>query len=138
MAMKIWVSTALVVASAAAFGDARGSVSSSGPTLVVGGGSARASEAKPAPVFSVSISGPTTILPNHSCTWYAIASGGSSPLYTYTWVGGSVISQDGNAYEASASRSFYLDLTVTDSNGNVVGTAQKYVTVSSTSAPCMV
>ena len=139
MTINTWISAALVFGLAGAAGSSGSTPSSA----AIAAGAVMESVARAgaaldrAPQFSVSISGPSKIRPSTACTWFAIVSGGTLP-YTYQWVGGAAISQYDNAYEASATRSFYLDLTVYDGNGLVVGTASKYVTVSSTAGACMI
>ncbi|HEX2080670.1 MAG TPA: hypothetical protein VHG08_23400 [Longimicrobium sp.] len=99
-------------------------------------GSTSVSVVNPPPPMSVTIYGPNKILPNHTCYWWANVSGGTPP-YTYYWYGG--VSSDRTGYEfwAYASRSFYLDVKVTDANGNVAW-GSKYVTVTTNTGACMV
>lgn len=106
-------------------------------TAVIDGvsGSTSVSVVNPPPAMSVTISGPGKILPNHTCWWFATVSGGTAP-YTYYWYGGSSSWRTDPDFYASASRSFYLDVKVTDANGNVAW-GSRYVTVTTNTGACM-
>lgn len=106
-------------------------------TAVIDGiaGSTSVSVVSPPPAMSVTIQGPGKILPNHTCYWYANVSGGTGP-YTYYWYGGSSSWRTDPDFYASASRSFYLDVKVTDANGNVAW-GSRYVTVTTNTGACM-
>jgi hypothetical protein len=86
--------------------------------------------------FSVGIAGNDIIPPNDYCYWESIPMGGTPP-YTYQWYGGSSFARDQSSIFAKASWSFWLDVKVTDSNGEV-GWGYLYVTVSEWSGACLI
>jgi hypothetical protein len=98
-------------------------------------GSTSVTVVNPPPPMSVTISGPGKILPNHTCYWFANVSGGTGP-YTYYWYGGSSSWRTDSDFYASASRSFYLDVKVTDANGTVAW-GSRYITVTTNTGACM-
>lgn len=90
----------------------------------------------PPPPLKVTLYGPGTIRSNSTCYWWTSVSGGTAP-YTYYWYGGSSSWRTDSDFNASATGSFYLDVKVTDANGNVAW-GSKYVTVSSNAGACPV
>lgn len=140
--ISTWISAAVVAALASAFagadaGEAASRLAPGAAAVVAGtvGGEA----VDPAPAADITISGPGTVKPNASCTWWAIGSDAVGFGYTYEWSGGTMTDQYDNAYSAmKASGTLSLSVTVYDRFGGVVGTAYKNVSVTSSSAPCMI
>jgi hypothetical protein len=86
--------------------------------------------------MSVTIYGPGTIRSNSTCYWWANVSGGTAP-YTYYWYGGVSSSRTDYEFFAYATRSFYLDVKVTDANGNVAW-GSRYINVTTNAGICPV
>jgi hypothetical protein len=92
---------------------------------------------------SVQLSGPATVQSNHTCEWYAYASGGTAP-YTWTWSqsnGGSGFPNPRTStlesYYTSTSGTMTLYVTITDALGRT-GSASKTITTSWTAAECYI
>ncbi|HYW11702.1 MAG TPA: hypothetical protein VE871_07075, partial [Longimicrobium sp.] len=91
------------------------------------------------PSLTISILGPTDIVPGEQCMWTADVTGGTGP-YTYTW---STAHAD---YEQSSGDTFIggadhesqmrVDVSVTDANSGF-GTAYLYVDLDYGAASCM-
>lgn len=107
-------------------------------TAVIDGvsGTRSVSVVNPPPPMSVTIYGPGTIRPNNTCYWWANVSGGTGP-YTYYWYGGTSSNRTGEEFWAYATRSFYLDVKVTDANGNIAW-GSRYINVTLNTGACMV
>ncbi|HYR09027.1 MAG TPA: hypothetical protein VEQ60_14695, partial [Longimicrobium sp.] len=88
------------------------------------------------PPMTVTIYGPGTIRPNSTCYWWANVSGGTAP-YTYYWYGGVSSWRTDYEFFAYATRSFYLDVKVTDANGNVAW-GSRYINVTTNTGACPV
>jgi len=87
----------------------------------------------PPPPPSVTISGPTTVRPGDTCTWFANASGGTPPYITYAWT-----PLGANAPEftyTNSGQSFTVSVRVTDAAG-ASGFDSHPVTVSSSARAC--
>lgn len=100
--------------------------------VVLSGGAAHAPER----FISVSISGPSIVRPNATCTFSARPSPVTG-TYTYTWSqsAGTGYQHDDNLYDASNSFGYYVTVTITDAFG-ATATATKNVSVSTGAAPC--
>ncbi|HEX8691900.1 MAG TPA: S8 family serine peptidase [Longimicrobium sp.] len=87
--------------------------------------------------LTVTIGGPSSVLPNRTCYWWASASGGT-PGYTYNWYRNSTwVGSGEDLYVNTGSSSFTLKVVVTDAAG-ATAQATKSVTVSSTARICPV
>jgi subtilisin family serine protease len=71
----------------------------------------------PPPSVSVTINGPGTVPARHSCTWNAVATGGTEP-YTYSWTVNGNPSGDGSdtLTITTPSSAFTIAVTATDAN----------------------
>lgn len=107
-------------------------------TAVIDGvsGSTSVTVVNPPPPMTVTIYGPGTIRPNTTCYWYSSVSGGTAP-YTYYWYGGVSSWRTDPEFFAYATRSFWLDLKVTDANGNVAW-GSRYINVTTSTGACPV
>jgi subtilisin family serine protease len=91
----------------------------------------------PPPSLSVSISGPTEVLPNTSCSWFGSAAGGTPP-YSLEWlVNGHLEQQGGEYFSWSSDWDFTITLNARDAN-NVAGANALGVGVSSSASPCSI
>lgn len=99
-------------------------------------GSTSVTVVNPPPPMTVTIYGPGTIRPNSTCYWWANVSGGTAP-YTYYWYGGVSSWRTDYEFFAYATRSFWLDVKVTDANGNVAW-GSRYINVTSNTGACPV
>lgn len=99
-------------------------------------GSTSVSVVNPPPPMSVTIYGPGTIRSGNTCYWWSSVSGGTPP-YTYYWYGGTSSWRTDSEFYASATRSFYLDLKVTDATGKVAW-GSRYINVTTTAGVCPV
>jgi hypothetical protein len=89
--------------------------------------------------LNVYINGTGVARANVVCSWEAVVSGGTG-LYTLSWTGGiNGTPASGDRYFAStpSSGTFYINVTVTDSNGDS-DTSTQPVRISSTAGPCLV
>jgi hypothetical protein len=107
-------------------------------TAVIDGvsGSTNVTVVNPPPPMTVTIYGPGTIRPNTTCYWWADVSGGTAP-YTYYWYGGVSSWRTDSEFWAYATRSFWLDVKVTDANGNVAW-GSRYINVTTNTGACPV
>lgn len=89
--------------------------------------------------LSVYINGAGSARANVVCSWEAVVSGGSG-VYTLSWTGGiNGTPASGDRYFAStpSSGTFYINVTVTDANGET-DTGTQPVRIVSTAGPCLV
>jgi hypothetical protein len=87
------------------------------------------------PPLIASMTGPTTVRPNVTCTWRVTASGGTIP-YTYDWRRNAVSVGSGITYTANTgTSSFFLQVLVSDAAGGLTE-PQRQVTVSSSAPVC--
>lgn len=85
-----------------------------GSSTVFGAGRVDAVRAVEGPPVSVNITGPDVVPEEQSCTWAAVADGGTGP-YTYSWSG--VFSGSGTPITRTVNSSGTLYVTVTDDFG---------------------
>jgi hypothetical protein len=85
----------------------------------------------PPPPLMASIGGPSTVKPGATCSWHAVASGGTPPS-TYTWTRDGISVGNGDRYDGPAADvSFALRVYVRDSAG---GEESPQVTVATLSS----